>query len=81
MNQEKFKKFATLGLIRVTGLVVVFSLSGCFYQSTDQYDIQDAIRICGSSEKIADIAVFAGGREEVTCMDSSKKDLHKKLKE
>jgi len=57
-------------------ILVAFSLSGCFYQSVNQYDLQAAIKACGAMENIAHISAGFGGRERVTCYDSKKIFLH-----
>lgn len=57
-------------------IMVAFSLSGCFYQSVNQYDLQAAIKVCGAMENIAHISAGFGGREVVTCNDSTRVSLH-----
>lgn len=59
-------------------LVVAFSLSGCFYQTVNQYDLKDAIKVCGSLENIAQINSGFGGDESVICNDSTKFYLHER---
>lgn len=58
-------------------ILVAFSLSGCFWQSVNQYDLKDAIKICGSVENIAFINSGFGGDETVTCNNSIKIYLHR----
>lgn len=57
-------------------ILVAFSLSGCIWQSVDQYDLQDAIRACGAVEKIAYVSANFMGVEGATCMDNHKIILH-----
>lgn len=57
-------------------ILVAFSLSGC-WQSVNQYDIQDAIKECGSLEQVVHISANFVGVEGVTCMDGRKIILHK----
>lgn len=42
-------------------------LSGCFYQTVNQHDIQRAIVACGSLENIVEIYAEFIGDESVTC--------------
>lgn len=58
-------------------ILVAFSLSGCFWQSVNQYDLKDAIKICGSVENIAFINSSFSGDETVTCNNSTKTYLHR----
>ncbi len=48
-------------------LLLTLVLSGCFYQTTNQNDIQTAIRACGSLEQVAEIRVDAIGKELAVC--------------
>lgn len=53
-------------------LVVILScvmLSGCFYQTVNQYDIRRAIKLCGSIENVVEISSYATGAETATCFD------------
>lgn len=59
-------------------ILMAFSLSGCFYQTTNQYDLQDAIKICGTLENIASISSDFSSEESVTCMNNMSSRLHKK---
>ncbi len=45
-------------------------LSGCFYQSVDQYDISRAVKVCGSAENIVRIKSHFLGSENVRCFDT-----------
>ena len=56
-------------------VLVTLSLSGCFYQSVNQYDIQRAITICGSLEKIVEINSHHSGVETVLCSTGSERNL------
>lgn len=53
----------------IIALVACVSLSGCFFQRADSFDIHRAVAFCGSVENIAEITVHAIGHEGVTCMD------------
>lgn len=46
-------------------------LSGCFYQATNQSDIQTAIKACGSLETIVEIQSYFIGNEWVKCANRS----------
>lgn len=48
---------------------IALSLSGCYYQSVNQYDIQRAIKICKNVEDVAEIDAYSTGVETVTCMN------------
>ena len=50
-------------------------LSGCLYQQVNNYDLHRAIVFCKSPENIAGIVAFAGGDEDVVCMDGTKSNL------
>jgi hypothetical protein len=58
-------------------ILVAFSLSGCMYQSINQYDLKDAIKICGAIENIAFMNSNFSGDETVTCNNSTKTYLHR----
>ena len=45
-------------------------LSGCMYQSVDQYDLSRAIKVCGSAENIFRIKSHFLGFENVRCFDT-----------
>ena len=57
-----------------TKLVLILAsslmLSGCTYQSVDQYDISRAIKVCGSAENIFRIKSYFLGAEKVKCFDT-----------
>ena len=55
---------------KIIVLVCVLSLSGC-YQTTNQWDIERAARICGGVEKIVEINVLMTGDELVTCKNGN----------
>ena len=56
-------------------LIMCLSLTGCFYQSADQFDIQRAKNVCGGIEKIVEIEVYFSGREYVQCISGVNKTL------
>ena len=57
-----------------TKLVLILAsslmLSGCMYQSVDQYDLSRAIKVCGSAENIFRIKSHFLGFENVRCFDT-----------
>lgn len=55
--------------------LITLSLSGCLYQAVNQYDIQRAITICGSLEKIVEINAHHSGVETVLCSTGSERNL------
>ena len=58
-------------------MILPVMLTGCFFQTVNQYDIVAAIKACGGIEKVAEISVWGLGREVVTCTDNKKTFLHK----
>ena len=57
-------------------ILVSLSVSGCVYQSVNQYDIQRAIAICGSLEKVIEINAHHSGVETVLCSKGSTNNLN-----
>ena len=51
-------------------LAISLMLSGCMYQSVDQYDLSRAIKVCGSAENIFRIKSHFLGFENVRCFDT-----------
>ena len=51
-------------------LIGCLSLSGCFYQTVNQFDIQRASKACGGVEKIVQIAAAFDGQEKVLCLNA-----------
>lgn len=45
------------------------SLTGCMYQTVNQFDIQRAKNLCGGIEKIVEITANFDGKESVLCMN------------
>ena len=45
-------------------------LTGCFYQTVNQFDIQRASKVCGGVEKIVQISAAFDGREKVLCLNA-----------
>lgn len=56
-------------------VVMTVALSGCFYQTVNQYDIERAAKICGSIENIVDITSRMDGLESVICRSGEKHHL------
>ena len=51
-------------------LVMCLSLTGCFYQTVNQFDIERASKVCGGVEKIVQISAAFDGREKVLCLNA-----------
>lgn len=56
-------------------ILSTISLSGCVFQSVNQYDIQRAIAVCGRVEQIVEISASFLGSESVVCLDSKTENL------
>lgn len=54
----------------LTVLLVALLLTGCFYQTVNQFDIQRASKACGGVEKIVGISAAFDGQEKVLCMNA-----------
>ncbi len=54
----------------IIAIIACVSLSGCMYQSVDQYDLSRAIKVCGSAENIFRIKSHFLGSENVRCFDT-----------
>lgn len=61
----------------LTVLLVVLLLTGCFYQTVNQFDIQRASKACGGVEKIVGISATFIGDESALCKNGKKNGLHK----
>lgn len=53
-------------------ILSALTLSGCFYQSVDQFDIERAIVACNGHQNIAYIQSHARGVEFVQCKNINK---------
>ena len=62
---------AKLALILASSLF----LSGCFYQTVNQYDINRAIALCGSVANIQQIDSYSLGHEGATCYSGEQASL------
>lgn len=51
------------------------SLTGCLYQTVDQFDIQRAKNLCGGIDKIVEIVAQFDGGEKVACLNGKQGDL------
>ena len=51
----------------IIAIIACVSLSGCFYQTVNQYDINRAIALCGSVANIHQIYAYSLGSEDATC--------------
>lgn len=58
-------KYLILILISVT-------LSGCFWQTANNIDLQKAVYFCGGIENVIGIQIQAVGSEYVECTDGNK---------
>ena len=52
-------------------------LTGCFYQTVNQFDIERASKACGGVEKIVEISSTFLGGESALCKNGKKNYLHK----
>lgn len=50
-------------------------LSGCVYQTVDQFDLYRATKLCGSVENIVEISAHAAGSEFVFCKNGTRYGL------
>ena len=57
--------------------VMCLPLTGCFYQTVNQFDIQRASKACGGVEKIVEISSSFLGDEVALCKNGEKNGLHK----
>lgn len=57
--------------------VMCLSLTGCFYQSVNQFDIERASKACGGVEKIVEISSTFLGGEGALCKNGEKNYLHR----
>lgn len=48
-------------------LIGCLSLTGCMYQTIDQFDIRRAAKFCGGVDKIVEIESTSFGRENALC--------------
>lgn len=53
----------------IVAIVAAFMLSGCFYQTVNDNDIQGAIIICGGLDRVQSISSNFSGTEAVICVD------------
>ena len=51
--------------MKIPVFVMCLSLTGCFYQTVNQFDIQRASKVCGGVEKIVQISAAFDGQEKV----------------
>ena len=55
--------------------IMCLSLTGCFYQTVNQFDIERASKACGGVEKVVDISADFFGDEFVLCKNGKKYNL------
>ena len=51
--------------------IMCLSLTGCFYQTVDQFDIKRASNVCGGVDKIVKITAEFDGYEKVLCLNAA----------
>ncbi len=56
--------------MKILVLVMCLSLTGCFYQTVNRFDIQRASKVCGGVEKIVQISAVFDGQEKVLCLNA-----------
>ena len=59
----------------IIAIIACVSLSGCFYQTVNQYDINRAIALCGSVANIHQIDSYYLGRVDATCYSGEQASL------
>ena len=59
----------------IIAIIACVSLSGCFYQTVNQYDINRAIALCGSVANIHQIDSHYMGRVDATCYSGEQGSL------
>ena len=59
----------------IIAIIACVSLSGCFYQTVNQYDINRAIALCGSVANIHQIYSYYVGSEDATCYSGEQDSL------
>lgn len=59
----------------IIAIIACVSLSGCFYQTVNQYDINRAIALCGSVANIHQIYSYYLGRVDATCYSGEQDSL------
>jgi uncharacterized membrane protein YjjB (DUF3815 family) len=59
----------------IIAIIACVSLSGCFYQTVNQYDINRAIALCGSVANIHQIDSYSLGRVGATCYSGEQVSL------
>ena len=59
----------------IIAIIACVSLSGCFYQTVNQYDINRAIALCGSIANIHQIDSYYLGRVDATCYSGEQVSL------
>ena len=56
--------------MKYLSLLSALLLTGCFYQTVNQFDIQRASKVCGGVEKIVQISAAFNGQEKVLCLNA-----------
>ena len=59
----------------IIAIIACVSLSGCFYQTVNQYDINRAIALCGSVANIHQIDSYYLGRVDAACYSGEQVSL------
>ena len=61
--------------MKILVFVMCLSLTGCFYQTVNQFDIQRASKVCGGVDKIVRITAEFDGYEKVLCLNAEQFSL------
>ncbi len=65
----------------IIAIIACVSLSGCFYQTVNQYDINRAIALCGSVANIHQIGSYSLGEERLPLVILGSRSILVELKE
>lgn len=63
----------------LTLLVLITFFSGCFYQTTNSYDLEEAEELCKDKGGIAEIFIRFWGTESVICKNNIYFELHREV--
>ena len=55
--------------------IMCLSLTGCFYQTVNQFDIERSSKACGGVEKVVEISAHSLGGEVVLCKNGKNYNL------
>ena len=63
--------------MKILVFVMCLSLTGCFYQTVNQFDIERASKACSGVEKVVEISSSYLGDEVVFCKNGKKYNLRR----